>query len=192
MAGEVENARIWIDADVYTGPTTATAPTDLETPLDEDFEALGLLSEDGTSESRDEDKTDHYAWGGGGRLVRTTRSKHKRTIKVIALEDNPVVFGLTEPGSDADTVDGVTTRIIRTPQPNPRSFVFEMADGDIHRRRYIPRGEVLDVGDITDSDSAISQKELTITVYPIDDDDLGANVLYVDITDDPQAEEGGS
>lgn len=187
MSGEVENARIWIDADVFTGPTNSTAPTDLDSPLDSDFEALGLLSEDGTSEHREEDKTDHYAWGGGGILVRTTRSKHKRTIKVIALEDNAVVFGLKEPGSEVDTVGGVTTRTIKTPQPNPRSFVFEMADGDIVRRRYIPRGEVLEVGDVVDADSAISQSELTITIYPDAD-----GVLYLDITNDPQAEEGGS
>lgn len=181
MAGEIENARIWIDGDVYVGPTDAPAPTDVDTPLDADFEALGLLSEDGTTESRTEDRTDHWAWGGGGTLVRTTRSKHKRTIKVIALEDNAVVFGLTDPGSDVDTAGGVTTRTVRPPEPDPRSFVYETTDGDVVRRRYIPRGEVSEVADVVDSDSAISQKELTITVYPVD------GVLYQDITNDPQA-----
>lgn len=180
MAGDTDNPRVWVNADVYAGPLDATAPTDIDTALDTDFEALGLLGEDGMTESRDEDRTDHYAWG--GILVRTTRSKHKRTIKVIALEDNPVVFDLVEPGSETDTVGGVTTRTIKTPQPNKKSFVIERFDGDITNRLYIPQGEVLEVGDIESSDSELTQKELTITVYP----DAGG-VLYYEITDDPQA-----
>ena len=135
------------------------------------------------TESREDDKTDHYAWG--GTLVRTTRSKHKRTLRVIALEDNPVVFNLVNPGSDVETTSGVTTRTVKTPQPNPQSFVIERTDGDITSRLYVPRGEVLDVGDIESSDSSITQKELTITVYPD-----GDGVVYIEITDDPQAEEG--
>lgn len=183
MAGDTDNPRVWVNADVYVGPTTAAAPDDIATPLDTDFEALGLLGEDGMTESRDEDKTDHYAWG--GILVRTTRSKHKRTIKVIALEDNPVVFDLVNPGSTAETTAGVTTRTVKTPAPNKKSFVFEMVDGDITRRLYVPTGEVLDVGDIESSDSALTQKELTVTVYPDAD-----GVVYIEITDDPQAEVG--
>ncbi len=185
MAGDIDNPRVWVNADVYVGPTDATAPDDIDTPLDTDFEALGLLGEDGMTESRDEDKTDHYAWG--GILVRTTRSKHKRTIKVIALEDNPVVFDLVNPGSDVETVGDVTTRTVKTPQPNKKSFVFETTDGDITRRLYVPTGEVLDVGDIESSDSAMTQKELTVTVYPDSD-----GVLYIEITNDPQAAEVGS
>src|SRR5689334_13641230 len=104
MAGDTDNPRVWVNADVYVGDVGSTAPTDIDTAIDADFTALGLLSEDGMTESREDDKTDHYAWG--GILVRTTRSKHKRTIKVIALEDNPVVFDLVNPGSEAESVGG--------------------------------------------------------------------------------------
>jgi hypothetical protein len=183
MAGDTDNPRVWVNADVYVGAVDTPAPTDLVTPLNAAFEALGLLSEDGMTEAREEDKTDHYAWG--GILVRTTRSKHKRTIRVIALEDNPVVFDLVNPGSEAETTGGVTTRTVKTPQPNKKAFVIEQSDGDITRRISIPTGEVLDVGDIETSDSTLAQKELTITVYP---DEEG--VLYHEITNDPQAAVG--
>ena len=181
MAGDVDNPRIWVNADVYVGPVGSTAPTDTTTALDVAFEALGLLSDDGMTESREQESTDHYAHG--GILVRTTRSKHKRTIVVTALEDNPVVFDLVNPGSSAVTVTGTTTRTVKTPsEPNPKAFVLELVDGTVTKRRHIARGEVVDVGDISISDNEMTMYELTINIYPASD-----GTIYTDITDDAQA-----
>ncbi|MFF9690226.1 hypothetical protein [Streptomyces sp. NPDC014623] len=180
MAGDTDNPRLWEGADFYAAPVGTTAPTDVVAALDEGWLAVGLLSEDGASESRDQDSTDHYAWG--GKLVRTTKSKHKRTIKVTCLEDNLVVFGLVNPGSTATTTDGVTTRIVKVPKTDPRAFLLELRDGEITKRRILPKGEVSEVGEIPMSDSALTAYELTITIYPAADD-----TLYIDITDDPQA-----
>src|SRR5688500_3782241 len=102
MLGDTDNPRIWLGADAFTAPVGTSQPTDTETAWPEAWDELGLLSEDGMSEAREQDSTDHFAWG--GIHVRTTRSKHKRTITVTALEDNPVVFALVNPGSTAETV----------------------------------------------------------------------------------------
>lgn len=182
MAGDTANPRIWVNADVYVGPTGSTAPTDTTTALNAAFEAVGLLSEDGMTEAREDEVTDHYAWG--GILVRTTRSKHKRTFTFTCLEDNPVVFGLVNPGSSALTTTGITTRTITVPEPDPRMFVLHFVDGDIIKRRVIPRGEVIEVGDVTYSDAEMAMYEVTVNIYPD-----GSGVLYTDITDDPQADE---
>jgi hypothetical protein len=181
MAGDIDNPRIWVNADVYVGDVGSTGPTDTTTALDAAFDALGLLSDDGMTESREQESTDHYAHG--GILVRTTRSKHKRTIVVTALEDNPVVFDLVNPGSDAATTTGTTTRTVKVPSdPNPKAFVLELVDGDVTKRRHIPRGEVVEVGDIAISDNEMTMYELTINIYPASD-----GTLYFDITDDEQA-----
>jgi hypothetical protein len=181
MAGDTDNPRLWTGADFYAAPVGTAAPTDVATTLAAAWLAVGLLSEDGASESRDQDSTDHYAWG--GKLVRTTRSKHKRQIKVTCLEDNLVVFGLVNPGSTATTTGGVTTRVIKVPKQDPRAFLLELRDGDITKRRVIPKGEVDSVAETTMSDSELTAYELTMTIYPAADD-----TLYFDITDDPQAE----
>lgn len=180
MAGDTGNPRIWEGADAYAAPLGTTAPTDVSTAWAVGWLPLGLLSEDGASESRDQDMTDHYAWG--GILVRTTRSKHKRTITITALEDNLTVFGLVNPGSTAVTATGTTTRTVKVPTSDPRAFGLELRDGDVKKRRVIPRGEVVEVGEVSLSDSEMTAFELTINVYP---DSSG--VLYMDITDDPQA-----
>lgn len=183
MAGDTDNPRVWVNADVLTAPLNSTPPDDIDTPWDAAFETLGLLSEDGMVEARTESVNDKYAYG--GILVRTTRSKHKRTIKVTALENNPVVYDLVDPGSTAESTAGVTTRTVVVPQPNRRMFGIETIDGDIVRRRVIASGEVIEVGNITTSDEEIEMFELTINIYPDAD-----GVLYTDITNDPQAEIG--
>jgi hypothetical protein len=144
-----------------------------------DWKAVGLLSEDGASEARDEDTSDFYAWG--GKLIRTQRSKHKRSISVTCLEDNLVVFGLVNPGSTVTTTAGVNTRTIKIPKSEKRSFTLELTDGDVTKRRHIPTGEITEVGEVTLSESDLQAFELTITLYPSADD-----VLYVDYDNDPQ------
>ncbi|MEU0992008.1 hypothetical protein [Streptomyces sp. NPDC005953] len=180
MAGDTDNPRLWEGADFYAAPVGSTAPTDTITAWAAAWKAAGLLSEDGASESRDQDSTDHYAWG--GILVRTTRSKHKRQLKVTCLEDNLVVFGLVNPGSTAVTATGTTTRSIKVPTADPRAFGLELRDGGITKRRVIQKGEVDEVGEVSLSDSELTAYELTITIYPAAD-----GTLYTDITDDPQA-----
>lgn len=180
MAGTTTNPRIWLSADVYAGVIGTTAPTDTSTSLNAAFKALGLLSEDGLTESRDEDVSDHYAWG--GILVRTVRSKHKRTFKVVCLEDNQYVFPLVNPGSTQSTSTGTTTRSVKVPTSNPMAFVFELTDGSYVTRISIPRGEVIEVGDVVRSESEMTMRELTIAVYP-----TAAGVLYAEITTDPAA-----
>lgn len=180
MAGDTDNPRIWEGADVYVAEAGSTGPEDVTNPWPDGWDALGLLSEDGLTESRDQDTTDHYAYG--GILVRTTRSKHKRTFKVTCLEDNAVVFGLVNPGSTADTSDGLTTRAIKVPTTDPRAFGFEFRDGEITKRIVVSKGEVTEVGEVTYSDSEMAVYELTVNIYPDAD-----GVLYYELTNDPAA-----
>lgn len=179
MSGNVNNPRLWEGADLWTAPVTTALPATLTDVMSTvpAWKAVGLLSEDGASEARDEDSTDFYAWG--GKLIRTKRSKHKRSIKVTCLEDNLTVFGLVNPGSSATTAAGVNTRTVKIPKSNKRSFVLELADGDIARRRHIPSGEVTEVGEVTLSETDLQAFELTITIYPDIND-----VLYIDYDND--------
>lgn len=175
MSGDVANPRVWINADAFTAPLGSTAPTDTSTPWDAAWKTVGLLSEDGLTEARSDATDDKYAHG--GILIRTTRSKHKRTMKIIMLEDNAIVFGLVNPGSAATTASGITTRSVHVPNRNPVAFGLELQDGTVTTRRVIPRGEILDVADIKLSDSEMTMHEVTINVYP---DSSG--LLYFDIT----------
>lgn len=179
MSGNVNNPRLWEGADLWSAPVATALPADLDDAMGSvpAWKPVGLLSEDGASEARDEDSTDFYAWG--GKLIRTKRSKHKRSITVTCLEDNLVVFGLVNPGSTVTTTAGVNKRTVKIPKSDKRSFVLELVDGDITRRRHIPTGEITAVGEVALSEADMQAFELTITIYPDTDD-----VLYVDYDND--------
>lgn len=177
MAGDTTNAHSWDGADVYVGDVGSTGPTDLTTALDAAFDAVGLLDGDeGFTEARDEDRADHYAWG--GILIKTTRAHHKRTLRFVALEDNLVTFGLLNPGSTTATTTGVDTRTVKSPVSDPRAFVFELKDGGVvTKRRHVPSGEVSEVGDIVDSEGNVVAYDITVSVYPASDGTLWKDIV---------------
>lgn len=184
MAGDTDNPRIWLNGDVYVADVGTTAPT---TPTQDltalGFDAVGLLSEDGLTENREQESKDHYAWG--SIHVRTTRSKHKRTFKFAMLEATALTFGLINPGSTSAYSGGNTTRTVKIPTPDPRSFIFKVVDGDITSLLVIPEGEIDDVAEITRAENEMTKFEVTVVVYS---DENG--VLYYEITDDPGADDG--
>ncbi len=180
MAGNTTHPRVWLNGDVFAAVVGSTAPTDVASAWAAAWKPLGLLSEDGMTGSMESDSTDLYAWG--GILVRTVRSKHKQTFKVIALEDNPTVFALVHPGSTQVTATGVTTRTVKNPTANPMAFGVETKDLGYIRRLIIPRGEVTSVSEIAAVETELTKFELEITAYAASD-----GTVYVEITNDPAA-----
>lgn len=178
--GTTANPRIWVDSTVYAGAIGTTAPTDTTTALNVAFKDLGFVTEDGFTEQREQDTKDHYATGGV--LIRTTRSKHKRSFKVTTLESNENAFPLINPGSTQSTTTGLTTRAIYVPEPLEKAFVLSQMDGSYKRRLHIARGEVVEVAEIKAGDEDMVMFELTINVYP-----SSAGLLYTEITTDPAA-----
>jgi len=159
MSGDNDNPRIWLGANVYVADLETTLPTTIDETIDAGFELLGWLSEDGLTEAIDQTITHHRAWGATG-PIRSQRSKIMRTFTVTALEENALVLSLAYPGSTFESTLGETTVTLGNPVPDPRSFIFELTDGDITRRIVIPRAEVM-------FDAELSYKEDGVTVYPL-------------------------
>ena len=181
MAGDPTFTNIWLGGDAYCAPVGTTGVTDVTTAWPAAWKALGLLSDEaGLTQTREEDSNDYYAWGGV--LVRTVRSKHKRTFTVTAIEDNDTIFKLLNPGSTSTATAGVTTRVVKVPGSDVRAFGFETRDGAITSRLLIPRGEVTAVGDLVRVETDLSSAELTVTVYPAAD-----GTLFREVTNAPGA-----
>ncbi|WNO26033.1 major tail protein [Arthrobacter phage Wildwest] len=182
MAGNAENTALWLGADVFIAPEATAGPTDTTTAWGVDWDAVGLLDgEDGITEAREGDSSEHYAWG--GILYRRTNSKHKRTFKFVALEDNAVTFGLVNPGSTRTTVGGVRTAKIKAPLAGVRFSVgFEVRDGEKVKRRFAKHAEVVEVAEIKESETEPTVYEITVVVFPEADE-----TLYTVVEDDPAA-----
>lgn len=182
MSGDAKNTSLWNGADVFIAPVDTAGPTDTTTPWAVDWEAVGLLDgEEGFTEGRDQDTSEHYAWGGN--LYRRTISKHKRSFKFVALEDNDVVFDLVNPGSTRTTATGVRTSTIKAPVAGQKFAIgFELRDNGRVKRRFAKIAEVSEVAEIKESESEPTVYEITVLVFPESD-----GTLYETVEDDPTA-----
>lgn len=180
MAGNPKATQLWQGADVYIAPAGTAGPTDLDTDWAPAWQAVGLLDgEEGMTEAREAETGEHYAWG--GILYRRTASKHKRTFKFIALEDNLVTFGLVNPGSERTTADGVRTSKVKNPLTGVQFAIgHNLVDGDKIKRRTAKTAEVTEVGEIKESETEPTVYEITVVVFPESD-----GTLYTTIETDP-------
>lgn len=175
MAGTSANASLWTDADVYIAPLGTTGPIDVTTAYAVAWKAVGLLDgEEGLTMSRDEDTAEHYAWG--GILVKKTRSKHKRTIKFVAMEDNATVFSIVNPGS-TQAVSGTGAAAIKTsgvkvPKYTDFAISFELRDGTKTKRRTVKRATIEEIGEISENETDMAVYEITVVIYPESDGTL--------------------
>lgn len=176
MAGDATNTALWTDADVYIAPVGTDGPADVTSAWPSAFDAVGLLDGgEGFTVARDEDTSEHYAWGGV--LVKKTRSKHKRTIRFVAMEDNDTVFALVNPGSTRTVAAGVTTATVKVPRYTDFAIGFEMREGDKIKRRYVRRATVEQIADITESEGDPTVYDITVVLYPESD-----GTLYTEIS----------
>lgn len=172
MAGDATNAGQWTDADVLIAPIGSTVPVDVTSAWNASFNLVGLLDGgEGFTETRDEDTNETYAWG--GLLVKRSKSKHKRTFKFVALEDNDTVFALVNPGSTRSTNAGLTSSVIKVPVGLNEFMVgFEVTDGVTTKRRWLKRATVESVGEIKEGEEEVTVYEITIIAYPESDGTL--------------------
>lgn len=159
MAGNPDNASLWADADVYvTFDVDAADPTDVDTEFGVDWDLVGLLDGDaGFTESRSEDVTDHWAWG--GILYATGRRNFILTRTFTAIEYNATTRRLAWPGSG----DGER----KVPRPESIRVAFEKRDGDkVHRLITKHRAEVDVNGDFNENEADPEMYPFTVRVYP--------------------------
>jgi hypothetical protein len=162
-----DNAALWANADVYISSNLdAALPASASAAFDSDWDLVGLLSgEDGFTQSRSEDISDKYAWG--GMLVATSRKNFKLTYKFSTLEDNEVTRSLIWPGS--------TTGVIVVPVPAKIKIAFETRDdaGKVHRLIARNYAQVDVAGDVSENETDLTKVPLVATIFPDAD-----NVLF--------------
>ncbi len=172
MSGSADNTNLWLDADVYIAPKGTAGPTDLVAAWGAGWELVGLLDgEEGFTEAREAETSEHYAWG--GRLYKRSTSKHKRTVKFVALEDNATTFKLVNPGSTRTSADGVRSAVIKTPaKAEAFSIGFELREGNTVKRRVGQIAEVAEIGEIKESEADPTVYEITVVIFPEEDGTL--------------------
>jgi hypothetical protein len=158
--GDPTKTNLWTNADVWVAPLGTANPATVTAPWPAGWGQTGLLNgDDGMPESRDEDVSDMYAWG--GILVRTSRKNFKLTKKFSALEDNSTTRALIWPGS-------TDTQIV-VPRPVPVKVGFEVRDPATGKtERLITRNYALITvdGDRDVNETDLTKVVLAAVIYP--------------------------
>jgi hypothetical protein len=148
-------------------PTGTVGPTSMAA-LNVAFKDLGWISDDGLVEAFNENRTNFIPWGSNSPIKSVVTSTEK-TFQVTFWESNADVLGLYFKLGAAPTPDA-TSHIISVaeaakPDPDPRSFVFDILEGTNHVRLYVPKCEVTDRGNLVYKSDAIIGYPVTMTAY---------------------------
>lgn len=132
---------------VYSADYGTSVPTDASTALQEGFNGLGYIHEDGITESIDGKAETMKAFGLDE--VKVVRSEHEVTYTFHPIETNR--HALAERyGQDNVTVDatGNLAVLVNDKQAPVRSYVFEVLLSEtMVERTVVPRGQVVEVGE---------------------------------------------
>ncbi|MFI0469296.1 hypothetical protein ACH347_34925 [Saccharopolyspora sp. 5N102] len=171
MAVNAELARLGVTGALRTGPVGTTAPTDLGTWASGMVD-LGYISEDGITESSDEDKQEFTPWQ-SSTPIRTEITRSTKTFQATLWESNFNTISLyyrvgledmTQTGTGADAVVSFAEK--GKPKRDLRAFGIDVIDGTYHRRIFLPYAEVTERGEITYKSDTLIGYQVTITAYP--------------------------
>lgn len=148
---------------VNSAPLGTVLPTDAAAPLPATLTRLGLIGEDGLSETTDRSTEQVRAWGGS--LARVVQTEYGLSYSFVFLDTTQNV--LTEiHGEDnvTATADALAIKLNQNPLPR-KVFVFDVKDGDNKIRIVLPNAQITEVGDVSYTHADVIRYEVTVTAY---------------------------
>lgn len=171
MATDAELARLGVTGALYVAPTGTTAPTDLGA-WGVGWVDLGYISDDGVTESLNEDRQDFTPWQSAV-PIRTEVTSSVMTFSATLWESKAATVSLFYRVAEDDmTVTGTTPNEIVSfnqagkPARDTRAFGIDVIDGTYHRRIVLPFAEITERGDVSYKSDTLIGYEVTITAYP--------------------------
>ncbi|HLP97655.1 MAG TPA: hypothetical protein VK149_04340 [Sideroxyarcus sp.] len=161
MALSATNVRVGTTGAIYSGATTASAPTSATSSLTS-FTELGYVHSDGVTETRDRSTSQIRAWQNSD-LIREVVTESTATFQFVLLETNKAVIEAFY-GSTVDSASG-GIEINPNATGGKKSFVIDLVDGADVIRTYIPVGEILSVGDVVYQNGEAVGYDVTVTAY---------------------------
>jgi hypothetical protein len=162
MALTADNVVVGVTGKVYSGATTATAPTTSVSALT-GFDELGYVSADGVSFTIDKSTNQIRAWQNAD-LVRELVTEATVTYSFMLLETTPEAIELY---FGSAMVNG-KVELNPSNTGGKKSFVIDVVDGAKAIRHYIPSGEVMSVEAQSIVNGEAIAYGVTITAYATD------------------------
>lgn len=157
---------------VARAPLGTTYATDFATAfvaLDPAFKKLGIVSEDGVTESESETATNIIGWD--GEVARVVRTEHTLTYAFTMIETTSLSLGTVYGDDNIATAVGDATHgaqiqaTIKARDGVRQVWRFGLKDGDRKGEIWLPAGEVTERGDVVYVSSDAIKYPVTITAF---------------------------
>ena len=166
-AGNVSAGKPAIGGAIFIADVGTPLPTDAVTPLDDAFENLGYISEDGYTNSNSPETEDIKAWGGDVVYNALTEKPDNFQWKMIEIGRDTVlkaVYG--DDNVSGDLESGLTVRA-NSKELKEKSLVIDtVLRGYILKRTVIARAQLTELGDIVYKDDELVAYETTFSAHP--------------------------
>lgn len=168
-------------------PLGTKLPTTYDGELDAAFKVLGYISDDGITESTDEDTTDVNDMNGS--QVLSDQSSYAKTFNLKLIETKAGTLKVYFGSQTVTDADGMITVQETAGARTAECYVFDLVlSGRRRERIVVPNGKVTEVGDITYSSGEVLGYEVTITAFP---DAAGKNTYRYIQSDETSAPAAG-
>lgn len=148
MALNSDNVLVALTGAAMWAPLGSTMPTDTSTAWDAAFIDLGYLSEDGVTETPEDETTDIVAWQNGA-TVRSLITSSTLTFGFTMIETTAAGLALYHGSTVTGTGTGPATVELAGPPAGRFALGLDVIDGDRDIRIVIPAASVVERGEIT-------------------------------------------
>lgn len=153
---------------IFSAPVGTTLPTDIKTSLDPAFKVLGFISEDGYTETIEEDSEDLVDMNGD--LMDSTNSNRVESAQFTLAEIKSETLKRQYGENNVTDENGLITVKHNGDSHPVFSYVLELALKNGRRwRKVIPMGQSSELDDLTVGSAELCQRAITIK-YLTDED----------------------
>lgn len=163
-----ELARLGVTGALRVAPLGSVIPVGME-EWPEPFVDLGYISDDGITESVDEDSETFTPWQSNSPIRTETTSSTKTfnaTLWESKFETISVFYRVGAEDFTTEADDSVSFVEKGKPPRDLRSYGIDVVDGTYSRRIILPYAEVTERGDVSYKSDTMIGYEVTITAYP--------------------------
>lgn len=187
--GTTTNVRVGYSGALYVGALGTTFPVNPTAAWGSGWTDVGFISEDGVSLSADLEIQEFRAWGFPTAPIRTQVTNEEFQFTVTVVETNVQTLSLWEGVPIADITSTAASSPV--PQfltitkgvadaPDIRAFGLDVIDDTKYIRRMIPRGQVVDRGDVTYKTDELVSYPLTIKAL-LSSSNIAMNTFVSDV-----------
>lgn len=170
MALNADNVVVAVTGDVAFAAPGSTLPANSVDPLAGAYRSVGYISEDGITESYDEDTETIQAWQ-FGTIVRRIASSSEAQFEFTMIETTKNSLETYYKNSTITGTPGAYAMKVRPPGSDIKIYTFLVVDGDKTERIVLPSAEVTERGEVVRVSTDAVGYPVTVTAYPITDPD---------------------